>query len=67
MYNEEFLQEVLNENGRTTAIIFCEIESRKYEKMIKESIIVNPIDAMELTYERDWWANRAESLKIKLC
>jgi hypothetical protein len=63
MYNEDFLKEVLRENGKADAIIFCQIESKKYDKMIKETVAKNPIDAMELTYERDWWANRAKSLK----
>jgi hypothetical protein len=63
MYNEDFVKEVLRENGKEDAIIFCQIESKKYEKMIKETVAKNPIDAMELAYERDWWANRAKSLK----
>ena len=63
MYNEDFLQDVLRENGKENAIIFCQIESKKYDKMIKEIVSKNPIDAMELTYERDWWSDRAKSLK----
>ena len=63
MYNEEFLQKILHEDGVEKAIIFCEIESKKCQGILDNSRIDNPIDAMELSYERDWWAERANRLK----
>lgn len=63
MYNEEFLQDVIYKHGIEHAILFCQLESDKYNKTIEAKVFTDPIDHMELQYERDWWAERAERLK----
>ena len=63
MYNEEFLQKVLHEHGVKQAIIFCELESKKYSMMYDNVDFGDNISISELEYERDWWAERAERLK----
>lgn len=63
MYNEEFLQDVIWKHGINQAIIFCQLESDKYNKQFNEMKAGDPIVHQELQYERDWWAERAEKLK----
>jgi len=63
MYNEEFLQDVIWNHGINQAIIFCQLESDKYNKQFNEMTAGDPIAHQELQYERDWWAERAEKLK----
>jgi len=63
MYNEEFLQKVLYEYGLHQAIIFCQLESEKYDAQYKEMDMGDAISVSEIKYERDWWAERAERLK----
>jgi len=63
MYNEDFLQKVIYERGMDEAIIFCQIESEKFDKEWREYIGKDPIALQELQYERDWWAERAQRLK----
>lgn len=63
MYNEDFLQDVLWNHGTEQAIVYCQIESKKYERMAKETAHINdPLYRQELEYERDWWAQRADKL-----
>lgn len=63
MYNEIFLQGVITKYGVEKAIIFCEIESEKLEALYNEMDMGDMIDPSEINYERDWWKERAESLK----
>jgi len=64
MYNEDFLQDVLWTHGVKQAIIYCQIESDRYDKLFKETENISDIlYRQELKYERDWWAQRAEKLK----
>lgn len=63
MYNDEFLQHIIHKYGVGYAAIYCEIESEKYNKTMTAKVFTDPIDHMELQYERDWWAERAERLK----
>jgi hypothetical protein len=64
MYNEDFLQDVLWTHGVKQAIIYCELESDRYDRMFKEMTYINdPLHRQELQYERDWWGQRAEKLK----
>ena len=63
MYNEEFLQDVIWKHGIDQAIIFCQLESDKYNIQFNEMKAGDPIAHQELQYERDWWAERAEKLK----
>jgi len=63
MFNEDFVKDVINNHGVNQAIIYCEINSDKYNKLFNEMIAGDPIDHQELQYERDWWAERAERLK----
>jgi hypothetical protein len=63
MYNEQFLQDVIWKHGIDQAIIFCQLESDKYNKQFNEMKAGDPIAHQELQYERDWWAERAEKLK----
>ncbi len=63
MYNDQFLQYVIHKYGMNYAISFCEIESEKYEKTIEAKIFADPIDKLEMVYEKDWWKERAERLK----
>lgn len=63
MYNEEFLQNILHEKGVEQAIIFCELESKKYDMLFDEMDMGDSISISEIKYERDWWAERAERLK----
>jgi len=63
MFNEDFLQDVIYNHGVTQAIIYCEINSDKYNKLFNEMVVGDPIEHQELQYERDWWAERAEKLK----
>ena len=63
MLNEQFLQEVIWTHGVEKAIIFCQLESDKYNKMFNETVAGDPIEHQEMQYERDWWAERAEKLK----
>lgn len=63
MYNEDILQSILYKHGIDKAILFCEMESDKYVKTLEAQIFTDPIDAAEMQYERDWWAERAERLK----
>ena len=62
MINEDFLQDVISDYGVKTAILFCEIESTKYNRMVNEIVFTDPIDQQELQYERDWWADRSITL-----
>lgn len=63
MFNEDFLQDVIYNHGVTQAIIYCEINSDKYNKLFNETVVGDPIAHQELQYERDWWGERAEKLK----
>ena len=63
MYNEEFLQKVLHEHGVDQAIIFCQLESEKYNAQYEEMDMGDALSISEIKYERDWWAERAERLK----
>jgi hypothetical protein len=63
MYNDEFLQHIIHTYGVKYATVFCEIESQKYDKTIEAKVFTDPIDKLELEYERNWWKERAERLK----
>ena len=64
MYNEDFLQDVLWAHGVEQAIIYCQIESNRYDKLFSEmDAKTDPLYRQELQYERDWWGRRAEKLK----
>lgn len=63
MYNEDFLQDIIYNHGVEQAIIYCRIESDRYNKQFNEITAGDPIVHQELQYERDWWAERAEKLK----
>jgi len=63
MYNDQFLQYVIHKYGMDYAISFCEIEGEKYEKTIEAKIFTDPIDKLEMVYEKNWWKERAERLK----
>ena len=63
MYNDEFLQHIIHKYGVNYATVYCEIESEKYEKTMTAKIFTDPIDKLEMEYERNWWAERAERLK----
>jgi L-rhamnose mutarotase len=63
MYNEEFLQKVIKECGVEQASIFCQLESEKCNAQYEEMDMGDAISISEIKYERDWWAERAKSLK----
>ena len=63
MYNEEFLQKVIKECGVEQASIFCQLESEKCNAQYEEMDMGYAISISEIKYERDWWAERAKSLK----
>ena len=68
MYNEEFLQKVIKECGVEQASIFCQLESEKCNAQYEEMDMGDAISISEIKYERDWWAERAKSLKNnKIC
>ncbi len=52
MYNEDFLQDILWTHGVEQAIIYCQIESDKYDKLFKEmDTTTDPLYRQELQYE----------------
>lgn len=63
MYNDQFLQFIIDKYGVNYATMYCEIESEKYEKTMAAKIFTDPIDRLEMEYERNWWRERAEHLK----
>lgn len=65
MYNEMFLRRIINEHGLEQAIMFCKIESEKYEIMADEMDMGDAISVSEVIYERDWWKDRLKTLKTE--
>jgi len=63
MYNDTLLQEFLHKYGVNKSITFCEMESEKYSKTLESKVFTDPIDHMEMQYERDWWSEHADRLK----
>lgn len=68
MYNEDFVQLIIEKHGPEQAAIFCELESQKNAIIVEEfkELKIVPYDEyIDVAYERDWWAERAHKLKTQ--
>ena len=66
MYNEDFVQSIIEKYGRQQALIFCQLEGEKNEIIVKEFKNMKNISYdqyLDFDYERRWWTSRAEKLK----
>jgi len=66
MYNEDFVQMIIDKHGREQALIFCELEAEKNDLIVREFKQMKNISYdhyMDYDYERSWWKERAVKLK----
>ena len=66
MYNEDFVQHIISVHGREQALIFCELEAEKNDRIVREFKEMKniPYDHyLDYDYEKQWWKDRAVKLK----
>lgn len=68
MYNEDFVQQIIETHGREQAIIFCELEAKRHEMIVREFKQMKniPYDHyLDHDYERSWWTGRLNKFKTE--
>lgn len=68
MFNENIVQHMLKEYGKKETIQFCIMESEVQQLIINDLRNMEDIDKLTLNeyeYERNWWSERAKTLKTE--
>lgn len=66
MFNETIVQHMLTNYGEEVTIQFCKMESDVQQLIINDLTEMKQADKLTLSeyeYERNWWAERAKTLK----
>ena len=66
MYNQQIVNELLNEHDVSQVVVFCELEGHKYDLLFKENIAKDEVTHQEYQYERDWWMEKSKELKTRM-
>lgn len=68
MYNEDFVQHIIEKHGREQAMIFCELEAKRNDMIVREFQQMKniPYDHyLDYDYERSWWTGRLNKFKTE--